>query len=79
MEIENVDNSNLSEKTEDIIKKIFSGELDTEAETEIDVISESDEQLLPEPELPPEYTETTRVSLSDSNHYQKHLETHWGF
>jgi hypothetical protein len=79
MEIENIDNSNLSDKTEEIIKKIFNGELDAVSETEIDIISESDEQLLPEPELPPEYTETTRVSLSDSNHYQKHLETHWGF
>ena len=79
MEIENVDNSNLSEKTEDIIKQIFNDKLDAVSETEIDTISESDEQLLPEPKLPPEYTETTRVSLSDSNHYQKHLETHWGF
>jgi hypothetical protein len=79
MEIENIDNSNLSDKTEEIIKKIFNGELDAVSETEIDVISESDEQLLPEPKLPPEYTDTTRVSLSDSNHYQKHLETHWGF
>ena len=79
MEIENVDNSNLSEKTEDIIKKIFNDNLDAVSDTEIDTISEGDEQLLPEPKLPPEYTETTRVSLSDSNHYQKHLETHWGF
>jgi hypothetical protein len=79
MEIENIDNSNLSDKTEEIIKKIFNGELDAVSETEIDVISENDEQLLPEPKLPPEYTDTTRVSLSDSNHYQKHLETHWGF
>lgn len=79
MEIENVDNGSLSNKTEEIIKKIFNDKLDAVSETEIDTISESDEQLLPEPKLPAEYTETTRVSLSDSNHYQKHLETHWGF
>ena len=79
MEIENDNNGNLSKKAEEIIGKIFNDTAKEDSKTDTEISSENLEELLPEPQLPSEYTDASRVSLSDSNHYQKHLETHWGF
>jgi hypothetical protein len=45
----------------------------------LDALDLFDDEILPPPELPAEYLDTNRQSLSESDAYNAHLTEHWGF
>lgn len=65
----------LPDEIKDLIKRniINSNSINNESN-----ISDSEEKL-PLPELPDEYRDDSKESLSESPHYVKHLTEHWGF